>query len=117
MCIYFIDFTKFCCFIFQKAHGIVEAKKLIRFTRLMTADEAQLFYSSLENVNEMRFQVNKLIFYRAQHGICCSKSLSFYETIRSKRTPKDERQDLRSVILPEYAKKKKQPKEIFHLPK
>lgn len=83
----------------------------------MTADEAELFYSSLERVNEMRFNVNKLIFYRAQHGISCMQCMHTFESEKAKRIPKGERQGLRGVILPEYAKKKKQPREIFHLPK
>lgn len=104
-------------FVFQKIHGIVGAKKLIRFTRLMTANEAEWLHRSLERVNKMRFDINKLIYYRAQHGISCKSSLQIFEREKAKRTPREERQDVRSVILPEYAKRKKQPKEIFHLPK
>lgn len=83
----------------------------------MTENEAEWLHRSLERVNKMRFDINKLIYYRAQHGISCKSSMHIFEREKAKRIPKQERQDVRSVILPEYAKRKNQPKEIFHLPK
>uniref|UniRef100_A0A1B6JIY0 SWIRM domain-containing protein n=1 Tax=Homalodisca liturata TaxID=320908 RepID=A0A1B6JIY0_9HEMI len=92
-------------------------KNLIRFSRLMDVDKTEHLYASLEIMNEQRALVNKLIFYRTQHGITTKLGMKLFEMERKKREEPFERVDIRNLALPTTVKRKQTTRQIFHLPR
>uniref|UniRef100_A0A1B6FDX5 Transcriptional adapter 2-alpha/beta-like domain-containing protein n=1 Tax=Cuerna arida TaxID=1464854 RepID=A0A1B6FDX5_9HEMI len=69
---------------YEGALGKSVWKNLIRFSRLMDVDKTEHLYASLEIMNEQRALVNKLIFYRTQHGITTKTGMKVFEKERKK---------------------------------
>uniref|UniRef100_A0A1B6FHB6 SWIRM domain-containing protein n=1 Tax=Cuerna arida TaxID=1464854 RepID=A0A1B6FHB6_9HEMI len=102
---------------YEGALGKSVWKNLIRFSRLMDVDKTEHLYASLEIMNEQRALVNKLIFYRTQHGITTKTGMKVFEMERKKREEPFERVDIRNLAMPTTVKRKQTTRQIFHLPR
>lgn len=103
-------------FYFQNSLGKSNTKKIMHITPILPIKKADRFIYSLQNLYEKRAQVNKLFFYRSNHGITTNRDITLVEKNKN-RYYKRERVELCKMFSRSTVKKNRPPLQIFHLPR